>query len=135
LYRIEPGQAGHAPQQQGSGLFPGLHGSISYSGSGFHQLVLRECGSSPTAVIRVMSAKGDSYAPFEAPTMDLYATVMERAGIAKSDIKIEVPGVQQALIALQDKKLVWKASRGVYAVDEQVIVDLLRDAGLLEGLT
>lgn len=43
-------------------------------------------------------------------------------------------GVQQALIALQEKKLVWKASRGVYAVDEQVIVDLLRADGLLEGL-
>ena len=45
-----------------------------------------------------------------------------------------MPGVQQALIALQEKKLVWKASRGVYAVDEQVIVDLLRADGLLEGL-
>jgi hypothetical protein len=38
------------------------------------------------------------------------------------------------LIALQDKKLVWKASRGVYAVDEQVIVELLRADRLLEGL-
>jgi hypothetical protein len=38
------------------------------------------------------------------------------------------------LIALQDKKLVWKASRGVYAVDEQVIVELLRADSLLEGL-
>lgn len=43
--------------------------------------------------------------------------------------------VQQALIALQEKKLVWKASRGVYAVDEQVIVDLLRADGLLQGLS
>jgi hypothetical protein len=38
------------------------------------------------------------------------------------------------LIALQDKKVVWKASRGVYAVDEQVIVELLRADRLLEGL-
>jgi hypothetical protein len=88
-----------------------------------------------SAVIRVMSAKGESYAPFEAPTMNLYAKAMAQAGIAESDIKVEVPGVQQALLALQEKKLVWKASRGVYAVDEQVIVDLLRDAGLLEGLS
>lgn len=87
-----------------------------------------------SAVIRVMSAKGDNYAPFESPTMELYAKAMKKAGIAKTDIKVEVPGVQQALIALQEKKLVWKASRGVYAVDEQVIVDLLRDDGLLDGL-
>ncbi|MNJ81509.1 hypothetical protein D3C77_803570 [compost metagenome] len=59
---------------------------------------------------------------------------MEQAGVDASEVKAEVPGVQQALIALQDKNLVWKASRGVYAVDEQVIVDLLRAGGLLEGL-
>ncbi|TDV58209.1 hypothetical protein EC919_101255 [Pseudomonas graminis] len=87
-----------------------------------------------SAVIRVMGSMGDSYAPFEAPTMALYATAMKLAGIPESDIKVEVPGVQQALIALQEKNLVWKASRGVYAVDEHVIVDLLRADGLLEGL-
>jgi hypothetical protein len=87
-----------------------------------------------SAVIRVMGSMGDSYAPFEAPTMDLYAAAMKQAGIAPTAIKVEVPGVQQALIALQEKNLVWKASRGVYAVEEHVIVDLLRADGLLEGL-
>jgi len=87
-----------------------------------------------SAVIRVMGSMGDNFAPFEAPTMALYATAMKQAGIPESDIKVEVPGVQQALIALQEKNLVWKASRGVYAVDEHMIVDLLRADGLLEGL-
>lgn len=87
-----------------------------------------------SAVIRVMGSMGDNFAPFEAPTMALYATAMKQAGIPESDIKVEVPGVQQALIALQEKNLAWKASRGVYAVDEHVIVDLLRADGLLEGL-
>ena len=87
-----------------------------------------------SAVIRVMGSMGENYAPFEAPTMALYAAAMAHAGIAENDIKVEVPGVQQALIALQEKNLVWKASRGVYAVDEHVIVDLLRADGLLEGL-
>ncbi len=87
-----------------------------------------------SAVIRVMGSMGNNFAPFEAPTMALYATAMKQAGIPESDIKVEVPGVQQALIALQEKNLVWKASRGVYAVDEHVIVDLLRADGLLEGL-
>ncbi|WP_455912913.1 ATP-binding protein [Pseudomonas syringae] len=87
-----------------------------------------------SAVIRVMGSMGDNFAPFEAPTMALYATAMKQSGVAESTIKVEVPGVQQALIALQEKNLVWKASRGVYAVDEHVIVDLLRADGLLDGL-
>ncbi|PHX43403.1 ATPase [Pseudomonas sp. NZIPFR-PS5] len=87
-----------------------------------------------SAVIRVMGSMGDNFAPFEAPTMALYATAMKQSGVAESAIKVEVPGVQQALIALQEKNLVWKASRGVYAVDEHVIVDLLRADGLLDGL-
>ncbi len=86
------------------------------------------------AVLRVMCVKGNDYAPFEAPTLALYAKAMEQAGVDASEVKAEVPGVQQALIALQDKNLVWKASRGVYAVDEQVIVDIVRADGLLEGL-
>ncbi|MBC3477211.1 MULTISPECIES: ATP-binding protein [Pseudomonas] len=87
-----------------------------------------------SAVIRVMSVKGDDYAPFEAPTMVLYGKAMTLAGIEASDVHVEVPGVQQALIALQQKKLVWKASRGVYAVDDSVIAEVLRADGLLEGL-
>lgn len=43
-------------------------------------------------------------------------------------------GVQQALIALQEKKLVWKAARGVYAIEEQIIFDLLKASGQLDGL-
>jgi hypothetical protein len=35
---------------------------------------------------------------------------------------------------LQDKKLIWRAARGVYAVEEKNIVDLLRADGLLEGV-
>lgn len=97
--------------------------------------VLRSLTPIQSAVIRVMSAKGESYAPFEAPTMELYTKAMAKTGITESDRKVEVPGVQQALIALQEKNLVWKASRGVYAVDEQIIVDLLRDDGLLDELS
>ncbi|MFF7705904.1 hypothetical protein [Pseudomonas sp. NPDC007930] len=86
------------------------------------------------AVLRVLAAKGDDYAPFEAQTQALYGRAMESAGAAAADAKTDISGIQQALLALQDKKLVWKASRGVYAVDEQVIVDLLRQDGLLDGL-
>jgi hypothetical protein len=88
-----------------------------------------------SAVLRVMCAKGDKYAPFEAPTLELYVKAMTMAGVEEKDRKADVPNVQQALIALQEtKKLVWRASRGVYAVDEEVIVDILREQGLLDGL-
>ena len=59
---------------------------------------------------------------------------MELAGAPLEDIKADVPGVQQALIALQEKKLAWRASRGIYAVEERAIVELLRADGLLVGL-
>ncbi|WP_093556804.1 hypothetical protein [Pseudoduganella namucuonensis] len=41
---------------------------------------------------------------------------------------------RQALIALHEKKLVWRAARGVYIIEEQSIVDLLAADGLLDGL-
>jgi hypothetical protein len=39
--------------------------------------------------------------------------------------KVDVTTVQQALLALQDKSLVWKESRGVYALEDASIIDLL----------
>jgi hypothetical protein len=45
-----------------------------------------------------------------------------------------VPGVQQALIALQEKKLIWNAARGVYAIEEPAVADILAADGLLTGL-
>ncbi|UFH50429.1 ATP-binding protein [Pseudomonas sp. KNUC1026] len=87
-----------------------------------------------SAVLRVMSVKGDDFAPFEAPTMALYAKAMQQAAVSEQQAKAEISNVQQALIALQEKNLVWRASRGVYAVDEPVTVELLQAAGMLEGL-
>lgn len=86
------------------------------------------------AVLRVMAASGNDYAPFEAATMDKYRKAMQLAGLQPEDVKADVPGVQQALIALQEKKLVWRAARGVYAVEEQSVIDLLLAGGLLGGL-
>ncbi|CRM80087.1 hypothetical protein [Pseudomonas sp. 37 R 15] len=87
-----------------------------------------------SAVLRVMGAKGESFAPFESSTMELYSKAIENAGIETSASKIEVADVLLALMALQEKQLVWKTSRGVYSVEEQVIVDLLRKDGLLDVL-
>lgn len=87
-----------------------------------------------SAVLRVMAAADQPYAPFEATTLEKYRKSMQLSGQPLEDAKVDVPGVQQALIALQDKKLIWRAARGVYAVEEKSIIDLLKADGLLEGL-
>jgi len=56
------------------------------------------------------------------------------AGIPDAEAKADVPVVQSSLATLQDKKLVWRAARGVYAVEEQSLVEQLEQAGLLNGL-
>lgn len=85
-------------------------------------------------VLRVMAATGSDYAPFEASTMELYRRGLQSAGGTEDDLRIDVPGVQQALLALQEKKLVWRAARGVYAIEEQTVTDILATDGLLRGL-
>lgn len=85
------------------------------------------------AVLRVMAASGNDYAPFEAATMGKYRDAMQVAGLAAEDTRADVPAVQQALIALQEKKLVWRAARGVYAVEEQGVIDLLLADGPASG--
>ncbi len=66
--------------------------------------------------------------------MQRYCQAQRLAGMPESAIKADVPGVQQALLALQEKKLVWRAARGVYAVEEHAIIELLRAEGMLEGV-
>lgn len=85
------------------------------------------------AVLRVMAASGSDYAPFEAATMSKYRKAMQEAGHSKDEARVDVPAVQQALIALQEKKLVWRAARGVYAVEEQGVIDLLLADGVAGG--
>ena len=85
-------------------------------------------------VLRVMAATGSNYAPFEASTMELYGRGLQLGGGTEDDVRIDVPGVQQALLALQEKKLIWRAARGVYAIEEQTVTDILATDGLLCGL-
>lgn len=87
-----------------------------------------------SAVLRVMAAAGEAYAPFEAGTLDKYRQALILAGVPEAEAKADVPVVQSSLTALQDKKLVWKAARGVYSVEEHSLVEQLGKAGLLDGL-
>jgi hypothetical protein len=73
------------------------------------------------AVLQVMSEKGSDYAPFTNETLGLYASK-----IGTLSTEVDITSAQGALIALQEKGLVWRASRGVYAVEDKTTNDLLK---------
>lgn len=83
------------------------------------------------SVLRVMAARGEAYAPFEAATMAAYQTVLD-ALAPQGTMKADPANVQQALLALQDKALVWKEKRGVYALEDSHTAEVLAAEGLLE---
>lgn len=83
-----------------------------------------------SAVLRVLASAGTDYAPFEQDTMDRYKTVLRQTAPA-ARVEPDTANVQQALLALQDKNLVWRAARGVYALEDMVLAELMREAGML----
>ena len=95
--------------------------------------VIRSLTPVQSAVLRVLAASGAEYAPFESATMERYKIAVRQARDA--GVNVEVTAVQQALLALQEKSLVWRASRGVYAIEDSTLTELLRQQGLLEGLS
>lgn len=87
-----------------------------------------------SAVLRVMAKAGQNYAPFEAQTLERYRTVL--AAVAPNvRIEPESNNVQAALAALQEKGLVWRAARGVYALEDTFLAELMRKAGMLDVST
>lgn len=84
-----------------------------------------------SAVLRVMATHGKNYAPFEATTIKEYQRVVDGLLAGDNALKVEVSNVQQALLALQEKTLVWKAARGVYALEDDNLKELMTRAGML----
>ncbi|MHA7685942.1 ATP-binding protein [Cupriavidus sp. PET2-C1] len=84
-----------------------------------------------STVLRVMAVRGSNYAPFEAATMEAYDAVL-KAIDPGADARVDVSNAQQALSALQDKALVWRAARGVYALEETGLASLMQQAGMLK---
>ncbi|MBW8832635.1 MAG: ATP-binding protein [Burkholderiales bacterium] len=80
------------------------------------------------AVLRVMIQQGETYAPYAASTLEAYRKEIKRAA---AEANVDVPNVQTALEALQNKALVWRAAHGEYALEEQGVADLLVARGLL----
>jgi hypothetical protein len=89
-----------------------------------------------SAVLRVLVDSGSAYAPFEQATMQRYLEALAgdaAAGAARVDIEPTTANVQQALAALQDKALVWRAARGIYALEDPAVATLMRAEGMLRG--
>lgn len=82
-----------------------------------------------SSVLQVLSKAGAAYAPFEAKTIEAYQALLNTIA-PKSEVRADIPNVQQALTALQEKGLVWKASRGVYALEDTSLSELLLDADI-----
>lgn len=79
-----------------------------------------------SAVLRVLAEAGTNYRPFEASTLDKYRQALVAAGETDASApRIDVPSVQAALQALQDKSLIWRASRGVYALEDVALREVL----------
>jgi hypothetical protein len=83
-----------------------------------------------SAVLRVMANQGTNYAPFESKTIAAYQATLDSIA-PESTLKADVPNVQQALTALQEKALIWRAARGVYALEESSLADLMAQAGMV----
>ena len=84
-----------------------------------------------SAVLRVLAARQGEFAPFQEETMTAYKAVL--TAIAPHDpLEPDGSNVQQALIALQGKALIWKETRGVYAIEEGTTVELMREEGMLD---
>lgn len=82
-----------------------------------------------SAVLYVLADNGTNYRPFEAATLERYRQALKAAGEAAESVsKIDVPSTQAALQALQEKSLIWRASRGVYALEDAALRDVFLTA-------
>ncbi|MCX7154022.1 MAG: ATP-binding protein [Proteobacteria bacterium] len=96
--------------------------------------VIRSLTSIQFAVLKVMVDSGEDYAPFEARTLEKYREVVDSLG-GGEETRVDAPGVQQALLALQEKTLVWKASRGVYAIEDASIAEVYQSDELAASIS
>ncbi|MEO5733394.1 MAG: ATP-binding protein [Rubrivivax sp.] len=92
--------------------------------------VVRSLTPLQSAVLRVLAKAGDSYGPFEAQTIEQYKSVLQIIA-PHATVEPDTANVQQALSALQEKALVWRATRGVYALEDSFLAELMRKEGML----
>ena len=87
--------------------------------------IVRNLPPMQSAILRVLADAGEQYAPFVAETMEQYRAAYRAAGETLGSEDFSTANVQQNLLALQEKGLVWRASRGVYALEDHNLKDNL----------
>lgn len=86
-----------------------------------------------SVVLATMALQGEGFSPFQSGTIAFYRRAFQQ--LAPTDTLVpDGSNVQQALSALQDKGLVWKETRGVYALEDALLIDLMERNGMLEPL-
>lgn len=93
--------------------------------------VIRSLTPLQSAVLRVLTVQAEQYAPFYEESMTLYSDALKKMAPEESLVP-DISNVQQSLAALQDKGLVWREKRGVYALEESTTAELLKAQGLLD---
>jgi hypothetical protein len=109
------------PQTIGDEFAKAVHAAIEESDLAMLK-VARALTPLQASVLRVMIAQGEKYAPYAAATLDAYREEVTRS---RADANVDVPNVQAALEALQNKGLVWRAAHGEYALEDQGLADLM----------
>jgi hypothetical protein len=84
------------------------------------------------AVLIVMAHQEEKYFPYDKATQPAYSKVLQ--ALTGKEATLDTNQITAALEALKDKQLVWKATRGVYQLEEASIPADLRDAGLFAAL-
>lgn len=72
----------------------------------------------------LLARDGDNFELFGNATLQSYQFILEKLE-PNTTLKPDQGNVQQVLMALQEKTLVWKASRGVYALEDSGLDQLL----------
>jgi len=75
-------------------------------------------------VLRVLAREGSNFEPFGNATMKSYQAILDKLD-PNTTLRVEQGNVQQALLALQEKALVWRAARGVYALEDSGLAEFL----------
>lgn len=97
---------------------------------GAQMRVVRSLTALQSAVLREMASSGRDYAPFERETMARYVSTLGTIA-PESELVPNDANVQSALGSLQKRGLAWRAARGVYALEDARLAELMRAEGLI----
>jgi hypothetical protein len=86
--------------------------------------VVRSLTPLQSSVLHVLADAGANYTPFDTTTVATCQALLSKIA-PESKVRADIPNIQKALEALQQNSLVWKAARGVYALEDTSYSDLL----------